>query len=137
MLGGVLSPLLRDPPRDDFPLSSYPMFSKPPKAATARVPHVVAVSREGRHRPVGPGLVGTEEVLQAHQTIDVAIRRGEAEALCQRLARSVASDASFGDVEALEIRTDVFDVFSYFEGDRRPLRTRVHGRCAVEPEAPG
>ena len=137
VLAAVLSPLFRDPPRDGFPLSNYPMFSAHKKDPGARISHVVAVSREGRHRPVGPDLVGTDEVMQSHQTIKVAVRRGESAALCERVAARVSAEPDFADVASLEVRTDVYDVFAYFEGERTASGTRVHARCPVPQRRPG
>jgi hypothetical protein len=137
VLGAVLYPLVRDPPRDGFPLSNYPMFSAHKDEPTARISHVIGVSREGRHRPIGPDLVGTDEVMQSHQTIKVAVQRGESAALCERVAARVAEDESSADIESLEVRTDVYDVFEYFEGDRTARHTRVHARCAVEARRSG
>jgi hypothetical protein len=137
MLGAVLWPLARDPPRDGFPLSNYPMFSAHKKGTSARISHVVAVSREGRHRPVTPDLVGTDEVMQAHQTIKIAVKRGESKALCERVAERVGDDPASGDIASLEVRTDVYDVFAYFEGERTPLQTQVHARCPVPGRRPG
>lgn len=134
VLGAVLSPLFREKPRDGFPLSNYPMFSAHKEDTSARISHVVGVSREGRHRPIGPDLVGTDEVMQAHQTIKVAVKRGDSARLCERTAARVAGDADFADIDALEVRTDVYDVFRYFESDPSPLHTRVHARCDVHRE---
>lgn len=135
LLLAVLWPILRDPPQDGFPLSNYPMFSQDRRSATAEVPHVVGLSSTGRHRPVPPSLLGTEEVMQAHQTVRVAIRRGHARELCQRTAERVRADPEHADLERLEVRTDVYDAIAYFAGDTKPRGTRIHARCSVHQEA--
>jgi len=130
----VLLPILRDPPRDGFPLSNYPMFSHARDRATAEIVHVVGLSSEGRHRPLGPELLGTAEVMQAHQTVRVAIRRGHARELCRRVAQRVRTEPEHADLHHLEVRTDHYDAIAYFAGDKRPRQTRVHARCTVSVE---
>lgn len=131
LLVALLVPILRDPPRDGFPLSNYPMFSHPKERGNARIVHVVAYSREGRHRPVPPDLLGSEEIMQAYQTVQVAIRRGHTAELCEHTAARLAEDPEHADIESLEVRTDVYDAVSYFAGDKKPRGTQVHARCSV------
>lgn len=131
LLLAMLWPIMRDPPRDGFPLSNYPMFSHGRRSAESEIVHVVGWSREGRHRPVPPELLGTEEVMQAHQTVRVAIRRGHARDLCQRTAERVHADPGYADLEHLEVRTDTYDAIAYFTGDTKPRATRIHARCPV------
>ncbi|MCA9650101.1 MAG: hypothetical protein H6712_18370 [Myxococcales bacterium] len=132
LLLAIVWPMLREPREDDFPLSTYPMFSYGRERARAEIVHVVGFSREGRHRPVPPELLGTEEVMQAHQTVRVAIRRGHADELCQRAAQRVRAEPGFEDLEQLEVRTDFYESIAYFDGDTKPRATRVHARCPVE-----
>lgn len=135
LLGALLWPILRDPPTDGFPLSNYPMFSHAKEHENARIVHVVGVSREGRHRPVPPELLGSEEVMQASQTVQVAIARGHARELCRHTAARVTDDPDHGDIEHLEVRTDFYDAVAYFAGDTKPHGTQIHARCSVPPEA--
>jgi hypothetical protein len=137
LLLAVLWPILRDPPSDGFPLSNYPMFSADRRSAMAEIGHVVGFSREGRHRPVPPELLGTEEIMQASQTVRVAIDRGYAEQLCRRTAERVRADPAHVDLLRLEVRTDRYDALAYFAGDTKPRGTQVHARCPVHAEAGG
>jgi hypothetical protein len=137
LLVALLWPILQDPPRDGFPLSNYPMFSADRRSADAEIGHVVGYSREGRHRPVTPAMVGSEEIMQAYQTVRLSIRRGDAQALCRRTAERVRADPAHADIERLEVRTDRYDALAYFAGDTKPRKTRVHARCSVHGEAGG
>jgi hypothetical protein len=130
MLAAVLWPMVRK--TDGFPLSNYPMFSRARKAE-AQVFHVVAFSSHGEHRPVSPSLLGTEEVMQASQAARIAFRRGAVASmeLCREVASRVVADQRWKDIESLEVREDVFDTIAYWEGDRKPRRTRVRARCEV------
>lgn len=135
LLVALLWPIVQDPPRDGFPLSNYPMFSADRRTAEAEIGHVVGYSREGRHRPVAPAMVGSEEIMQAYQTVRLAIRRGDAQALCRGAAERVRADPAHADLERLEVRTDRYDALAYFAGDTKPRTTRVHARCPVHAEA--
>lgn len=135
LLLAVLYPILRSPPQDGFPLSNYPMFSADRRTAEADIAHVVGYSREGRHRPVRPAIVGSEEIMQAFQTVRLSVRRGDAEELCRRAAERVRADPEHADLERLEVRTDRYDALAYFAGDTKPRRTQVHARCPVHAEA--
>jgi hypothetical protein len=131
VIAAVLAPIASD--RDDFPLSTYPMFSVQRSRSTVNVAHVVAWSREGRHRPVPPPLVGTREVLQAHETVRKAVRGGEAQSLCERAAQAVeAAGPEWDDVERLDVRTDHYDAIEYFEGNRTPRSTQHHASCEID-----
>lgn len=133
----VLWPMLREPRVDGFPLSTYPMFSHGRERARAEIFHVVGFSREGRHRPMSPELLGTSEIMQAYQTARVAIRSGHSGELCERVAERVRVDPEHADIDRLEVRSDVYDSLAYFDGDTKPRSTRVHARCSVaQEEAP-
>ena len=133
VLGAVISPIVPAEQEDGFPLSNYPMFSRAPDDSRVALAHVVGWSSRGEHRPIEPGLVETEEVMQAMQTIKVAAQKGAAAAadLCTQTAARVAEDDDYADIDTLEVRTDRYDVLTYFSEGRAPLATQVHARCAV------
>lgn len=128
MLAAVAWPAVRG--SDGFPLSNYPMFSRP-KDSIVQVYHVVAHSREGRHRPLPPAVLGTDEIMQAYQTVKFAIRNGESALLCERLAARLAEDPAYADVDRVEVRTDAFETVPYFSGDRTPRDSKVAAVCPV------
>jgi hypothetical protein len=125
---GVALPLLGSPGNDDFPLSTYPMFSGR-KTAEADIAHAVAVSSDGQRRVLPPDAILNDEVIQAFETLRRTIARGPADTreLCEAIAERVRHS---GDV-AVEIVTDRYDAVRYFEGEREPLATTVHVRCEV------
>ena len=131
LLLAILWPILRDPPKDGFPLSNYPMFSSSRDRTRSEIPHVVGYSRQGRHRPLTPEQLGSAEIMQAYVTVRFAIRKGHARDLCLRSAELVASQPEHADLERLEVRTDIYDSLAYFSGDKKPRKTRVHARCPV------
>jgi hypothetical protein len=129
MLLAVFWPMVRQV--DGFPLSNYPMFSRA-REPEAQVFHVVGFSAHGHHRPVPPEMLGTEEVMQAHQTVRLAMRnRAASLELCEEVASRLRTARRWDDVEALEVRMDVYDTIAYWQGDRSARRTRVSARCEV------
>lgn len=125
----VASPHLRAKIRDDFPLSSYPMFSVA-KDRSTRITQAVAISASGEI-PVAPAMVGTDEVLQARAILSRAARRGpSADKLCREIAERVATSGS--DAEKVVLRTVTFDSVLYFTRDQTtPSAVKVHATCPV------
>lgn len=128
----VVSPALARQPKDDFPLSSYPMFStnKDPKTTVSQV---VAVAGEDV-TVLGPRFVGTDEVLQARATIARAVKSGAqgSGALCKEVAARVTQREDMRAVTHVEIRTVTHDSLVYFgSDDKRPFQVTSHARCAV------
>lgn len=131
LIAATVWPALRDPPRDSFPLSTYPMFS----ALRERpwIDTVVGFDADDREHRIGPELVANAEVMQAAQTISKAIRRKQAGRLCEQIAARVASNSAHSDVVRLEIQSRQFDPRSYFVSatGKVPLRLRRRARCEV------
>ncbi len=131
VLGAVLAPAFRAPTYDSFPTSSYPMFARD-RAREATVAHVVAISDDGRHRPIPPPLVANDEVLQAAATIHAALRRNKAMKLCLDVAERVALDPDWTEFTWLEVTRDRYDVITYFEGETKPKGRDIRARCRIK-----
>ncbi len=136
ILGAMLYPLQTEPPRDSFPLSTYPMFSKA-RPELIEIGHVVGVGADETRRPIPPQLVASGEVLQAKVAIEGTIARGRraARALCEEVRARVLAEPSMDWVAFVEVRTDRFQVAGYFTGARKPVSGRLHARCAVRARA--
>ena len=131
VVAATLWPALRDPPVDSFPLSTYPMFSSVRERPWIHV--VVGFTASGEVRPIPPGLVANAEVMQAAQTVALAVRRRRAGSLCEEVAGRVADAGAYADVTRLEVQSRQFDPRTYFtEPDgRTPLRQRRRAGCEV------
>jgi hypothetical protein len=131
-LGAILWPMAQTPPRDSFPLSTFPMFARA-RPPVVDIDHLVAVGNAGQRRIVPPQLVVRGEVLQSKALIDATVRRGRRASLelCRAVAARLAEDPGWSNVVRLELRRDRFDVLAYFAGERTPLQQRVHARCRV------
>lgn len=124
-------PALRDPPRDSFPLSTYPMFSTVRNKPSVHV--IIGFTQTGDERRIPPKLIANAEVMQAAETVRKAIRRRQAKQLCTRVAERVAQDPEYADVVRLEVQSRQFDPRTYFTSasGRTPLRLRRRAACEV------
>lgn len=131
LLLATLSPLIRSPLDDGFPLSTYPMFaSKRDTKQTFNYP--LGITSSGERRTLGSHFLDTGETLQALSTVDHAVSQGkkEMEPLCRRIAENVAADERFADVVTIRIVTGTHDAIDYLADDKvGPERTRFH--CPV------
>ena len=134
MLGAVLSPALRDPDDDGFPLSTYPMFSHN-RGRTSSVISALAVDAHGAEQPVPPSLVGTSETMQAMRILAKGVNGGprSARKLCRLLAERVAKerDARFAGAVSIVLARQTFDSIAYLAGARTPRSRVEHARCDV------
>lgn len=130
----VAGPAFREPPRDDFPLSNYPMFSER-KDPRVNIQQVVARDEAGQETILPPRFVANEEVMQAAATLRRAMHAGPdaLAALCAQIADRVAGSSetalrSAGEVLIFSRRVHAV---RYFEGDTRPEHEELLGRCEV------
>lgn len=125
----VLSPLARPSRWDDFPISSYPMFSRGDIAGHHLLAHALVVRADGRRTPATPAQVGTPEPMVANAIVLHAIERGAAAELCPVVAANVREP----DAVAIEVVTSEYDARRYFvEGKREPDARVVHATCPVK-----
>jgi hypothetical protein len=131
LIAATVWPALRDPPRDSFPLSTYPMFSSLRERPWIHV--VVGFDADGREHRIGPELVANAEVMQAAQTVSKAIKRKQARGLCEHIAARVGESLAHTHVVRLEVQSRQFDPRAYFvsETGKVPLRLRRRASCEV------
>ncbi len=126
----VLSPLVRSPPRDSYPLSNYPMFSDRLDAVND-VRTAVGRDAAGKRELLSPLLIsGTDEAMMAVQTVGDAVAAGEAGELCEAIATRLARSGRT-HLRAVEVVTERHHAVDYFRGARDPLGAEVHARCEV------
>ena len=126
--GSALDP---DQP-DGFPLSTYPMFAAA-RDRDVTVATAVGVDGAGAVHRLDPVTIGgTGEVMQAAETVGLAVRAGEPELsrLCAEIVGRLAGD---GHLVAVEIRSESHDAVAWFDGDRDPAASVTHARCEVTP----
>ena len=131
ILVAVTAPLTGLATSDSFPVSDYPMFSYRRDTPVAGIAHAVGITPDGQRTTLSPAAVGTDEVIQAFETLRQAVRAGDAAvaSLCEDIAGRVVSDG----YTTVEISTDTFDAIAYLGGDRTPDSSVVHAICPVAP----
>lgn len=108
---------------DSLPLSNYPMFARP-RAAVSWFHVVVRVDEDGNEHRLDLWLVGgTDQPVQAAETIRQAIRRGETEELCAEIAERITAPGS------VQVLTVAYDAPGWFRGAREPVERRLHAEC--------
>ena len=111
---------------DSLPLSNYPMFARP-REAVSWFHVVVRVDAEGvEHRLDLRTVGGTDQPVQAAETVGQAIRRGEADDLCAEIAHRLHEPGT------VQVLTVAHDAPGWFRGRRDPVERRVQAECAAE-----
>jgi len=129
LLGVTLSPLVREPTDDGFPLSTYPMFAIR-RETTQTFTYALGETAGGQRRTLSPAALGTGEILQALKVVERAVGAGELRPLCEAIAARVARDNEFADIVAIRIVTGTHDAVEYLaRGQVGKELERL--RCAV------
>jgi hypothetical protein len=131
----MLSPVLRRPPVDGFPLSTYPMFTSP-RGAEATIHTVLGITADGEAEVLSPRLIGGDPwpSLALRVTSEAARSRAKRRALCETVAARVAADPDRASryVE-LELVTEVYDASTFFldGADAKAERRKLLASCPV------
>lgn len=124
LIGATLSPLLRAPLDDAFPLSTYPMFAVVRPTAVS-LTYAIAIGPGETRRAIAPALVGSSEPLQAMAIFEgAAAEPASARALCEVIATRVAGDGELAGATEVRIVTGTHDAVDYL----------VHGLAGTEEE---
>jgi len=123
----------RKKPKDNFPLSHYPMFSaKRPKSASFT--YLVGLGAGGKRHLLPHTYVGAGGLNQVRKHIRKAVVGGKADELVRLVAASLALDVEerFSSVVTVQVVTGKYRLQDYFAGKRTPAREVVHASCPVE-----
>lgn len=114
---------------DSLPFSNYTMFARP-RDSVAWFTVVVRIDDVGNeHRLDLRTVGGTDQPVQAVETVLQAVRRGEADLLCEEIALRVDEPGS------VQVLTVAYDAPGWFRGQRDPVERRVHAECVVRDRA--
>ncbi|MCY3850757.1 MAG: hypothetical protein OXF75_08160 [Acidimicrobiaceae bacterium] len=122
----VLSPLLRDPASDTYPLSTYPMFATD-RGNVHRIATAVERTDDGFVRLSPKLIAGTDEAVLASVTVTRAVRLGEADILCEEILERLGADRQ------IEVRTETLDVVVLSVEGSADSTVTVHARCGGGP----
>lgn len=132
----AFSPVLqnwRAKPKDDFPLSYYPMFTEN-RAPTVKVSYLVGVDAQGGRHKLPYTFAGSGGLNQVRRQINRRLDNDEEDKLCRSVAERVAKKGKgwVTNIVSVEVRTDTYHLGGYFSGtNRAPVREKVHGTCKV------
>jgi hypothetical protein len=119
----VLSPLLREPQNDTYPLSTFPMFASD-RGEEHHLDTAVMIADDGSVQRLSPELIaGTDEPVLAAVTLTRGIRRGDASIMCEEIA------ARIGGLAVVEVRTEHHNVINFIADDAPPLGITTHASC--------
>jgi hypothetical protein len=135
VIGAVLSPIAenwRADPRDDFPLSYYPMFTLK-RAETSSVTFVAGFDRRGNRSSIPHWVVGPGGMNQVRRQISRTVEAEDAGKLCRTVGSRVARrrDEPYTGIVTLQVVTDWYRLDGYLVGDKTPVAEQVHATCDV------
>jgi hypothetical protein len=134
MLVMVASPVFENweaAPRDDFPLSYYPMFSENP-SDRQRVHYLIGFDAEGNRHLLPYHYAGRGGMNQVRRQMNRLVSAGEASELCRDVAERVARAGSrLRKIGQVAVVTGTFRLSAYFTGRATPDAEQVRAQCAV------
>ncbi len=136
LLVAVLLPIRENwkaDPKDNFPLSYFPMFSEV-RGETYKVAHLVGLDTEANRKLVSYKLAGTGGLNQVRRQIRKTVREGGAATLCQSVAERVAKSKqkSLASLSKIQIITGEYNLNEFFAGNKTPVKEITHATCNVE-----
>ena len=130
-LTAVAWPLEREPlRRDDFPLSTYPMFAIRRKDARIVLDYVIATGPGDARVHVPPRLVAGPEVMQAMMTVSRAVARGHAATLCAEVAARLTGRGRYAGYDTVKVISGNHLAVPYLTRGERGRET-VRASCPI------
>lgn len=134
MIGAVILPISQNwtrKPKDNFPLSHYPMFAKN-RNDKAMLTYLLGIDRQGNRHFVSYTHAGTGGMNQVRKTINKRALK-DPKALCDKVARSVGRSGTAPDVllDSIKIIKGNFQLSTFFAGNQTPTRSKEYCGCAV------
>jgi hypothetical protein len=139
MIGAVLWPIQqnwRDKPRDNFPLSYYPMFSAK-RDAIETFFYLVGLDAEGGRHFIRYKLIGSGGGNQVRRQVRKIVNEGRASDLAHKVARRLArqDDPPWSSIVTVNVCRGKFAVDDYFHGKKDPVEEQVKASCEVKRKA--
>src|ERR1051326_6890547 len=136
MVGAVLWPIQqnwRENPRDNFPLSYYPMFSAR-REAVETFYYLVGHDARGARHYIRYKLIGSGGGNQVRRQLRKIINDGRAPELARAVAKRLArqKNSPWSDIVSVSVCKGKFAVDDFFHGRKEPVQEQVKGSCAVK-----
>lgn len=108
-------------PKDNFPLSYFPMFSAK-RAKTYKLYYVVGYDENGVRQTIPYKLIGKGGFNQVRRQIRKCAKDGKGEALLQKVAGNLSNKSKYRHIQCLDLVEGKYHVERYFrEGRKVPL----------------
>ena len=129
LLIAVVYPAVHPTELDSLPFSNYPMFAHR-RGTITRFDLAVRIDPSGVEHRLDPRRIGgTDQPVQAAETVLQAIRTDATDALCEEIAETVDDgDGDDGRIEVISVR---YDAVLWFRGDRDPVERTLHASCPI------
>ena len=137
LLAAVLSPIRenwKDEPRDNFPLSFYPMFNRK-RCETTWLTYIVGYDGDGRNIQVPYWFAGSGGFNQVRmQLTKIGRDRTEAQKPCDSIAEKIARSRSikYRQIVSVKIIRGEFNLKNFFKKTQKPVKTRIVATCEVK-----
>lgn len=120
----VAAPAVWPEPEDDFPISTYPMFTAE-RGRVVDLDTAVLVDGGGRHRLSPEEVGGTDEIVAAAVAVSRAIAEGPTAltTLCDDIADRVDAPGT------VEVVTERHDAVALLQHGAPPVAIEVHHAC--------
>ena len=125
----MLLPLLQNlmsQPRDCFPFSYYPMFSKR-RSDVQTMRFVVVQNRNGKQRAVHYRYIGRGGMNQVRKSIRNTIKQGDAQSLCETVAHNIERrrPSRYAFATHVSVVTAKYRLSDYLQGETAPTSWQV------------
>lgn len=133
----VLSPIFQnwvDSPKDSFPLSYYPMFSKERKT-TYGMYYLTGYDKDENKYIIPYRFAGSGGFNQVRRQIAKAAKSCNAQEFVMKVAEKVADrdDHPYADLSRIELVKGYYHLENYFKkNDTLPVHERVIALCSIE-----
>jgi hypothetical protein len=116
-------------PKDNFPLSYYPMFSMP-REGKAKMTYLVGVADDNRRVYLSYKLAGTGGMNQVRKIIR---KRAESQPqkLCNKVAKAVAKSSEYPGITQVKIVKGEFELEAFSNHDFTPIDSEIVCTCNV------
>jgi hypothetical protein len=130
VIGALAAPVALD--RDDFPLSTYPMYSRT-RGEEVTFATAQAVLADGQTAVLSLSVIGrSDDPLIVAGELRAAIRAGEADGRCAAIAgRAAVWDGLPPSAVAVEVVTERHDVVARASDEPSLVERTVHARCGI------
>jgi len=140
LIGAVLLPVrenLSRRPKDNFPLSYYPMFSSR-REPIETFYYVVGLDSEGRRHQMRHSVIGDGGENQVRRGLRKIVGAGGGPELAQKVAQRVAKrdGRRYRDIVSVSVCRGQYSIDDYFHGKKQPVSERVYGTAAVDRTQP-